>query len=221
MRIFTTLITLALLASCSTNTEIRESATGNPVEANESVEGFLSNSDSAAQAKDLKAFSSLVVEKDDFTSETYWNLPKNLEVKLDLKDMFLFDFNICQMGTCSKDKPELGLNIYYAAKDWLFIESAIFKLGDNTLEITPSQVSTARETLSAGYVFEAMSIGFQDREIEFFSKVFDDNLIKVRINGSGVKAEETELNALEIKGLKKLLLAYRHMMREGISAKSN
>lgn len=211
------LLALGVLTSCSSGSNSNSPIQGDSGEEERVDVSFLGTKDELTKSEDLKTFNSLTVERDEFTSETYWNLPKRLEQAPNLKDELTFKFYICQFGTCPEDSPELGLFLMYVAQDWLFMESAIFKIGEETLELFPEEKDKVRETMDAGYIFEVMVFGLKDDQIEFFSKVYENEEVRVRVYGSGAKSEETKFNPIEVEGLKTMLSAYRHIRNEKIS----
>jgi hypothetical protein len=97
------------------------------------------------------------------------------------------------------------------------MESAIFKIGEETLELVPEERDKVRETLTAGYVFESMVFALEDKDVEFFAKRKLEE-IRVRVSGSGLKTEETQFNSVEIEGLELMLSSYRHVRNGKISA---
>jgi hypothetical protein len=200
---------------------ITSCSSGTKNDANQEVEvttSFLSKSDETTKAQDLSSFNSLFFYKDEFTSETTWTLPKRLEQSANLKDSLSFTFLMCQYANCRKDSPELLLQVLYNGKEWLFMENAIFKIGEETLELVPEESDKVRETLSAGYVFEAMVFVLTDQDVEFFANRKVSEEIRVRASGNGLKMEETEFNSVEIEGLELMLSSYRHVRNGKISA---
>jgi hypothetical protein len=189
-------------------------------DANQEVEvstSFLSKSDETTKTADQYSFNSLIIDKDEFTSETTWSLPKRLEQEINLTDNIAFSFFMCQFAGCRKESPELLLQVIYNGKEWLFMESAIFKIGEETLELVPEERDKVRETLTAGYVFESMVFALEDKDVEFFSKRKLEE-IRVRVSGSGLNTEETQFNSVEIEGLELMLSSYRHVRNGKISA---
>ena len=189
-------------------------------DANQEVEvstSFLSKSDETTKTADQYSFNSLIIDKDEFTSETTWSLPKRLEQEINLTDNIAFSFFMCQFAGCRKESPELLLQVIYNGKEWLFMESAIFKIGEETLELVPEERDKVRETLTAGYVFESMVFALEDKDVEFFSKRKLEE-IRVRVSGSGLKTEETQFNSVEIEGLELMLSSYRHVRNEKITS---
>jgi hypothetical protein len=189
-------------------------------DANQEVEvntSFLSKSDETTKVADEYSYNSLIIEKDEFTSETIWSLPKRLDQEVNLNDSLAFSFLMCQLSGCRKESPELLIQVLYSGKEWLFMESAIFKIGEETLELIPEERDKVRETLSAGYLFEAMTFSLTDQDVEFFAKRKLEE-IRVRVSGSGLKTEETQFNSVEIEGLELMLASYRHVRNEKMSA---
>jgi hypothetical protein len=193
-------------------------------DANQEVEvttSFLSKSDETTKAQDLSSFNSLEFYKDEFTSETTWSLPKRLEQAANLNDSLAFSFLMCQFSGCRKESPELLIQVIYSGKEWMFMESAIFKIGEETLELIPEERDKVRETLSAGYLFEAMTFSLTDQDYEFFANRKVNEEIRIRVSGSGLKTEETQFNSVEIEGLELMLSSYRHVRNEKISASNS
>jgi hypothetical protein len=185
---------------------------------NEVTTSFLSKRDETTKVADEYSYNSLIIEKDEFTSETIWSLPKRLDQEVNLTDKIAFSFLMCQLSGCRKESPELLIQVLYSGKEWLFMESAIFKIGEETLELIPEERDKVRETLSAGYLFEAMTFSLTDQDYEFFANRKINEEIRVRVSGSGLKTEETQFNSVEIEGLELMLSSYRHVRNGKISA---
>jgi hypothetical protein len=205
------IIFLSLLAGCSNQSTVSPEE---KVESSETINGtaeFLNSWSSKDQELAKIAYESLTPDFDDFTKEYYLNDENNKFKPLLGKDSQYFQFLLYKEKNNSY-APKVF--VIYLAKDWLFQKSIYFKIGEEVIEIFPTQ-SPQTEVQDAGYVSEIFDVDLGDKDVEFLSKVFQNGNLEIRVQGTN-SYEETKLSELELESLKRILLAYKYVKKNNL-----
>lgn len=103
--------------------------------------------------------------------------------------------------------PWLRLKIQYAADDWLFIESVIVKVDDETFTLTEKEYGEFKTDHSAGKIWEWLDREVNGSELEMLKAIADAKKVIVRYNGRDYYKDKT-LSAKQITAVKEVLTAF-------------
>lgn len=166
---------------------------------------YLNNSSDLAMRQGKSDFDSLVLHKDDFTKEAYYYLPQNEKNKIALNKI-QYEFYLYKPSDSDKFVPQIQIS--YGGDEWLFMESAIFKINDEVMDFAPI-MDPVRQTITNG-VFEVLFFELTNKQVNFLGKTKSITDLDIRVITETL--EEMKLNAVEYKGLKKILSAYRYYL---------
>ncbi len=193
-------IALVVITGCASENNANSSVT------TKVSENFLNLSNEDINTQGKLDFESLVIEEDEFTKETYYKLPKN-ELPAVVKNDIDFSFFLYKENPDVDLIPSLMVSFY--GDDWKFLESAILKVNDDVLTIRTSQ-EPMRDTFKTGAVSEIIFFDLDKETINFLGKSKSNSDLDVRMNGKSIN--DVKFNAIEYKGMKKILSAYRYYL---------
>ena len=187
----------SVLAGCSASNSSTTTAPAEPT-------GYLGNNSDSITEQGKNDFASLILEEDDFTKESYYYLPEKEQAEVIFNDIY-FSFFLYKESESANYMPAFSLN--YFGKDWLFIESAIFKVNDDVMTFVPD-IGPDRDPLN-GYASEWLAFYVTDEKVNFLGQSKSNSDLDIRVNTKTYK--EIKLSLIEYNGLKKILSAYRYL----------
>jgi len=190
-------LSAAVLVGCSTSNSSTTSVPAEPT-------GYMGNKSDSITKQGKADFASLTLEEDDFTKESYYNLPEKEQAEVKFNDMY-FSFFLYKAPESNNFMPAFSLTYY--GKDWLFMESAIFKVNEDVMTFIPD-VGPDRDPIN-GYPSEWLAFYVTDEKVNFLGQSKSNSDLEIRVNTKTYK--ETKLTLIEYKGLKKILSAYRYL----------
>jgi hypothetical protein len=190
-------LSASVLAGCSASNSSTTTAPAEPT-------GYLGNNSDSITKQGKTDFASLTLKEDDFTKESYYYLPENEQAEVKFNDMY-FSFFLYKESESANYMPAFSLN--YFGKDWLFMESAIFKVNDDVMTFVPD-IGPDRDPLN-GYPSEWLAFYVTDEKVNFLGQSKSNSDLDIRVNTKTYK--EIKLSLIEYKGLKKILSAYRYL----------
>jgi len=203
---------IILITSCSSNVSSNENVS-DPTKEMEVNQNWLQEKSDSIQLEGKTNFETLIPDYDSFENTGYYNLPKNENENFKYNKPII-NFFLATTDTDTEFRFCPNAFITYGGEDWLFINSLYIKIGEE-VEQFPS-IDQIRNVQS-GSVTEIVPISFDSEEsILFLSKVFSGNPVEIRFGSDSPKAEDRLLTDKELKGLKKILLAYRYMYQNNL-----
>ena len=187
----------SVLAGCSASNSSTTTAPAEPT-------GYLGNNSDSITEQGKNDFASLILEEDDFTKESYYYLPEKEQAEVIFNDIY-FSFFLYKESESANYMPAFSLN--YFGKDWLFMESAIFKVNDDVMTFVPD-IGPDRDPLN-GYPSEWLAFYVTDEKVNFLGQSKSNSDLDIRVNTKTYK--EIKLSLIEYNGLKKILSAYRYL----------
>lgn len=187
----------SVLAGCSASNSSTTTAPAEPT-------GYLGNNSDSITEQGRNDFASLILEEDDFTKESYYYLPEKEQAEVIFNDIY-FSFFLYKESESANYMPAFSLN--YFGKDWLFMESAIFKVNDDVMTFVPD-IGPDRDPLN-GYPSEWLAFYVTDEKVNFLGQSKSNSDLDIRVNTKTYK--EIKLSLIEYNGLKKILSAYRYL----------
>ena len=187
----------SVLAGCSASNSSTTTAPAEPT-------GYLGNNSDSIIEQGKNDFASLILEEDDFTKESYYYLPEKEQAEVIFNDIY-FSFFLYKESESANYMPAFSLN--YFGKDWLFMESAIFKVNDDVMTFVPD-IGPDRDPLN-GYPSEWLAFYVTDEKVNFLGQSKSNSDLDIRVNTKTYK--EIKLSLIEYNGLKKILSAYRYL----------
>lgn len=195
------LFTSSILVGCSSGGATETSST-EPAKSSNYLD--LWNDEIALEGK--ADFETLVLDKDDFTKEAYYYLPKNERIKA-ARNLIQYDFFLHKSSDSDVFIP--SVSVTYGGDEWLFMEDAIFKINDDVMNFSPA-IDPFRDTFPTGGVFEALFFELSKDELNFLGNSKSISDLDIRMNTTTF--EEMKLNALEYAGMRKILSSYRYYL---------
>ena len=187
----------SVLAGCSASNSSTTTAPAEPT-------GYLGKNSDSITEQGKTDFASLTLEEDDFTKESYYYLPEKEQAEVKFNDIY-FSFFLYKESESANYMPAFSLN--YFGKDWLFIESAIFKVNDDVMTFVPD-IGPDRDPLN-DYPSEWLAFYVTDEKVNFLGQSKSNSDLDIRVNTKTYK--EIKLSLIEYKGLMKILSAYRYL----------
>ena len=171
----------------------------------EVTQEYLDKSSDLLLSQGKSDFDSLVLDKDDFTKEAYYHLPENEKNKI-VFNKIQYEFFLHKPSDSDNFLPMIQIG--YGGNEWLFMESAIFKINDEVMDFAPT-MDPVRQTITGG-IFEILFFELTNDQVNFLGKSKSITDLDIRVNTETL--EEMKLNSVEYKGLKKILSAYRYYL---------
>lgn len=191
----------SFLAGCS-----EKSPTSAPQETPTMTSQYLDITSESIEMQGKSDFDSLVLDKDDFTKQASYYLPKNEKNKIVLEKI-QYEFFLHKPSDSNEFRPVIEI-AYSSRFDWLFMESAIFKINDEVMNFAPTR-DPVRQTLTGG-IAELLYFELTNEQVNFLGKTKSITDLDIRVYTETLK--EMKLNGIEYKGLKKILSAYRYYL---------
>ena len=169
------------------------------------------NAQKSSEAK--SAFNGFKKYEDSFEGETYLDLPDNeLSPVGDGKPFFRWSIYSGIESTQNEFVPLVA--VAYLGEDWQFYDTLKIKFGEDVREFT--MLGDPYREADGGYVNEILTFTLTKEEAEFLSQVFTLGNPEIRLGGSAAIITDVQLSKIELDNLKKVLLAYKYIVNEGI-----
>ena len=212
-------ISALLISGCSSTNQ--NAAKSDTEQSNSEIStNWLNTKSDAIQTEGKAAFESLIPSYDEFEDTGYYSGPKNElpELSTKLTNGYSITFTtslVSASGGVSDDflfHPMFLAS--YVGKEWAFIESIYLKIGEDPKEFKLA-MSPIRRVMSS-LVGEIVVVYISDEDINFLSKIFNNNEVQIRYYDTKRVIDDTNLSTLELELLKKILIAYRYMYQNDL-----
>ena len=213
------LIATLIISGCSNSAE-NTSGSDNQQSKEVVSKNWLDAKSDAIEAEGKAAFESLVPDYDEFEDTGYYSGPKNElpELNAKLTNGYSITFTtslVSASGGVSDDflfHPMFLAS--YVGKEWAFIESIYLKIGEDPKEFKLA-MSPIRRVMSP-LVGEIVVVYISDEDINFLSKIFNNDEVQIRYYDTKNVIDDTNLSTLELELLKKILISYRYMYQNDL-----
>jgi len=208
-----------LISGCSNSTQ-NTSESDNEQSKEVVSENWLDTKSDAIEAEGKAAFESLVPDYDEFEDTGYYSGPKNElpEHSTKLTNGYSITFDTSLVSASAVESDDFLFHpmfvVSYIGKKWAFIESIYLKIGEDPKEFKLA-MKPIRNVLSP-LVGEIAVIYISDEDINFLSKMFNYNEVQIRYYDTENVIDDINLSILELKLLKKILIAYRYMYQNNL-----
>ena len=201
------IVSIIFLSGCSSSSS--------PIQAPK-FPGYLNNYDIDNRRAGKNAFSSLVLEKNEFSDYVGFSLPKNVELTFEeeWRNRNKYNFKFDMYRESKADEVLIGASVTYFGDNWKFAKSLKIKVGNVVFDV-PQAGNPYRKVISGPTVQEMLPVAFTPEQILVLGEVLNGKDIKIRVLDESYT--DVTLKQKELNGLKLLLQAYRYLKHNDLA----